>query len=84
MAQTVTGVGTVPGAYTATITVRDAAGNKITQKVKITVETAALANGTFYGTAKPGKSSDPSAYLQFSVGKTGKVTGKVKHGSKWH
>ena len=82
MAQTVTGVGTVPGSYTATITVKDAAGNKITQKVKITVETAAFAKGAFYGTALPdGKAS---SYLRFSVGKTGKVTGKVKHGSKWH
>ena len=72
----ITGVGTVPGAYTATITVKDAAGNKITQKVKITVETAAFANGTFYGTAKPGKSSDPSAYLQFSVRQDGQGDGQ--------
>ena len=75
-------MGTVPGSYTATVTVKDAAGNKITQKVKITVETAAFAKGAFYGTALPdGKTS---SYLRFSVGKTGKVTGKVKHGDKWH
>ena len=71
-----TGVGIVPGSYTATITVKDAAGNKITQNVKITVETAAFANGTFYGTAKPGKSSDPSAYLQFSVRQDGQGDGQ--------
>ena len=81
----ITGVGTVPGSYATTVTVKDAAGNKITQNVKITVETAAFAKGTFYGTAFPGVNDEDSwSYLKFSVGKTGNVTGKVKHGDKWH
>ncbi|MBO7720982.1 MAG: leucine-rich repeat protein [Kiritimatiellae bacterium] len=78
----ITGTGTVSGDFTATVTVKDAAGNKITQKVKITVEAAAYAKGDFYGTAKPGKKGDPMAYLQFTVGKTGKVSGKVTYKGK--
>ena len=78
----ITGTPTKPGSFTATVTVKDAAGNTITQKVKITVEAAAYAKGTFYGTAKPGKKSDPAAYLQFTVGKTGKVSGKVTYKGK--
>ena len=80
MCGVVTGVGTVPGSYTASVTVKDAAGNKITQKVKITVGTAAFAKGTFYGTAKPdGKTL---SYLKFTVGSTGKVSGKVTYKGK--
>ncbi|MBQ2632471.1 MAG: InlB B-repeat-containing protein [Kiritimatiellae bacterium] len=78
----ITGTVTVPGDFTATVTVKDAAGNKITQKVKVTVEAAAYAKGDFYGTAKPGKKGDPTAYLQFTVGKTGKVSGKVTYKGK--
>ena len=78
----ITGTPTKPGSFTAAVTVKDAAGNTITQKVKITVEAAAYAKGTFYGTAKPGKKSDPMAYLQFTVGKTGKVSGKVTYKGK--
>ena len=40
------------------------------------------ARGDFYGTAKPGKKGDPMAYLQFTVGKTGKVSGKVTYKGK--
>ena len=79
----ITGTATKPGSYTATVTVTDAAGNKITQKVKITVSAPSWATGTFYGTAKPGKkATDPAAYLQFTVGSTGKVSGKVKYKGK--
>ena len=78
----ITGTATVVGDFTATVTVKDAAGNKITQKVKITVRTASYAKGTFYGTAKPGKKGDPMAYLQFTVGSTGKVSGKVTYKGK--
>ncbi|MBR2839051.1 MAG: hypothetical protein IKE55_09725, partial [Kiritimatiellae bacterium] len=58
------------------------AGNKITQKVKITVNVPSWARGDFYGTAKPGKKGDPMAYLQFTVGTTGKVSGKVTYKGK--
>ena len=78
----ISGVGTVPGAYTAKVTITSAAGNKITQNVKITVSAPSWAKGTFYGTAKPGKKGDPMAYLQFTVGTTGKVSGKVTYKGK--
>lgn len=79
----ITGKSTKPGSYTATVTVTDAAGNKVTQKVKITVKAPSWASGTFYGTAKPGKKrSDPAAYLQFTVGTDGKVSGKVTYKGK--
>ena len=76
----ITGVGTVPGAYTAKVTVTSAAGNKITQNVKFTVSVPSWAKGTFYGTAKPdGKAL---SYLKFTVGSTGKVSGKVTYKGK--
>ena len=79
----ITGKSTKPGSYTATVTVTDAAGNKVTQKVKITVKAPSWASGTFYGTAKPGKKkSDPAAYLQFTVGTDGKVSGKMMYKGK--
>ena len=80
----ITGVGTVPGAYTAKVTVKSAAGNKITQKVKITVNVPSWAKGDFYGLAYPGVESVGSwgTYLKFSVGATGKVSGKVTHKGK--
>ena len=79
----ITGKSTKPGSYTATVTVTDAAGNKVTQKVKITVKAPSWASGTFYGTAKPGKKkSDPAAYLQFTVGTDGKVSGKMTYKGK--
>ncbi|MBQ3341818.1 MAG: putative Ig domain-containing protein, partial [Kiritimatiellae bacterium] len=76
----ISGVGTVPGAYTAKVTVTSAAGNKITQNVKITVSVPSWAKGTFYGTAKPdGKTL---SYLKFAVAATGKVSGKVTYKGK--
>ena len=79
----ITGVGTVPGSYTATVTVKDTAGNKITQKVKITGNVPSWAKGTFYGLAYPGvKSEDSWAYLKFTAAKAGKVSGKVTYNGK--
>ena len=80
----ITGMGTVPGAYTAKVTVKSAAGNKITQNVKITVNVPSWAKGDFYGLAYPGVESVGSwaTYLKFSVGATGKVSGKVTHKGK--
>ena len=80
----ITGVGTVPGSYTAKVTVKSAAGNKITQNVKITVNVPSWAKGDFYGLAYPGGESVGSwaTYLKFSVGATGKVSGKVTHKGK--
>ncbi|MBR2839588.1 MAG: SUMF1/EgtB/PvdO family nonheme iron enzyme [Kiritimatiellae bacterium] len=79
----ISGKASVTGDFTATVTVKDAAGNKITQDVKMTVNAPSWAKGAFYGTAKPGKkNSDPVAYLQFSVGATGKVSGKVTYKGK--
>ena len=76
----ITGKAKRPGSYTATITVTSAAGNRITQKVKIVVRVPSWAKGTFYGTARPdGKAV---AYLKFTVGSTGKVSGKVSYKGK--
>ena len=76
----ISGVGTVPGAYTAKVTLTSAAGNKITQNVKITVSVPSWAKGTFYGTAKPdGKTL---SYQKFTVTATGKVSGKVNYKGK--
>ena len=75
----ITGTPTKPGSYTATVTVKSAAGNKITQKVKIKVSVQSWAKGSFYGSALPKGAGNPPAYLQFTVGSTGKVTGKVTY-----
>ena len=80
----IAGSPTKPGEYTATVTVTDAAGNKISQKVKFSIAAATWARGTFYGKAKPGKkASDPKGYLKFTVGADGKVSGKLKYKNKW-
>ena len=75
---------TKPGSYTAKVTVKDAAGNKISQKVKITVAVPSWAKGTFYGDARPkGDMGDPTmAYLKFTAGSNGKVSGKVTYKGK--
>ncbi|MBQ3288566.1 MAG: leucine-rich repeat protein [Kiritimatiellae bacterium] len=76
----ITGKATVPGSFIATVTVKNSAGNKITQKVKMTVSVPSWAKGTFYGTAKPdGKTL---SYLKFTVAETGKVSGKVTYSGK--
>ena len=93
----ISGKGTVPGAYTATITVKDAAGNKITQKVKLMVSVPSWAKGSLYGYAVfESKSSSvrqksysveygvTGGTLKFTVSKTGKVSGKVLYNGKWH
>ena len=77
------GTPTKPGTYTVTATLKSAGGNTLTQKIKITVKTPSWATGTFYGRALPStKESDPSAYLQFTVGSTGKVSGKITYKGK--
>ena len=80
----IAGSPTKPGEYTATVTVKDAAGNKITQNVKFVVTAASWVRGTFYGKARPGaKASDPKSYMKFTVGSGGKVSGKLKYKNKW-
>ena len=80
----IAGSPTKPGEYTATVTVKDAAGNKITQKVKFVVTAASWVRGSFYGKAKPGaKASDPKSYMKFSIKSDGKVSGKLKYKNKW-
>ena len=78
----ITGTPTKPGSYTATVTVKSAAGNKITQKVKFKVLVPSWAKGTFYGKALPGGTNNPPASLTFTVGSTGKVSGKVTYEGK--
>ena len=70
------------GSYTATVTVKDAAGNKISQKVKINVVMPDWAKGTFNGYAYiDGMGSQPSL-LQFTVGSAGGISGKVAYKGK--
>ena len=78
----ITGTPTKPGSFTATVTVKSAAGNKITQKVKIKVSVPSWVKGTYYGKALPGGTNNPPASLKFTVGSTGKVSGKVTYKGK--
>ena len=78
----ITGTPAKPGSYTATVTVKSAAGNKITQKVKIKVLVQTWAKGTYYGKALPGGTSNPPASLKFTLGSTGTVSGKVTYKGK--
>lgn len=74
----ITGTPTRPGSFTATVTVKSAAGYKITQKVKFNVYVDASALGWFEGIAQPSaKAADPMANLIFAIGSTGQVSGKV-------
>ena len=78
----ITGVPAKLGSYTATVTVKDAAGNKISQKVKINVVMPDWAKGTFNGFAYiDGDGAQPSL-LQFTVGSTGGISGKVAYRGK--
>ena len=78
----ITGVPTKLGSYTATVTVKDAAGNKISQKVKFNVVMPDWAKGTFNGFAYiDGDGAQPSL-LQFTVGSTGAISGKVAYRGK--
>ena len=75
------GAPTVPGTHSITITAKDAAGNKITQKVKISAEVMSWSRGTYYGQARVDSSSVP-AIATCTVAKTGKVTGKIYYKGK--
>ena len=67
-----------PGSFTVTVTAKSAGGNKVTQKIKIIVYAEREVWGAYEGYAQPSaKAGDPPAKLTFSVGSTGKVTGKV-------
>ena len=79
----ISGTVTRPGTFTATVTVKSAAGNKISQKVKIAVYAPTWVRGAYEGVALPGtKSSDPPAHLKFTVGATGKISGSVNYKGK--
>ena len=74
----ITGTAMKPGSFTATVTAKSAGGYTVTQKVKLTVYVYEEVRGAYYGYTQPGtKASDPPATLTFSVGSTGKVTGKI-------
>ena len=72
----ISGSATKPGTFTATVTAKSAAGNKVTQKVKFTVYAYDTAVGTFNGYARF-KATDPAASLTFTVRAKGEVSGKV-------
>ena len=78
----ITGTPIRSGKYTATVTVKDAAGNTIKQKVKITVYVPSSIKGTYYGTAEPSPyfhtiESNSSA-VTVTISSSGKVSVKVK------
>ena len=70
----ITGKPTVPGKYVATVTVKSAAGNKISQKVKIYVTVPSGYYGPFDGYALV---KTTPAYVTFTSDKYGAVSGKV-------
>ena len=70
----VTGTPKKPGKYTATVTVKSAAGNKVSQKVKLYVTVPSGYYGTFNGYARV---KTTPAYIAFTSDKYGKVSGKV-------
>ena len=77
----ISGMPLKPGSFTAKVTVKDSAGNSISQKVKFKIAVPSYAKGTFYGTAMlDGKTK---SYMQFTIGSTGKVSGKVNYKGKW-
>lgn len=78
---TITGKPVAPGTHYVTITAKDAAGNKITQKVKISAEVMSWSRGTYYGQARVDSSSVP-AIATCTVAKTGKVSGKIDYKGK--
>ena len=74
----ITGTPTKAGTYTVTVTVKDAAGNKITQKVKITVFKPAVPDkivGTYYGNSE--FSTGHGERVVVTVSLLGKVSAKV-------
>ena len=76
----ITGTVKKPGAYTVKVTVTSAAGNKITQNVKIDVKAPSWAYGTFYGygiVVVSGKEIPVMA--KFTSTEVGKVSGKVTY-----
>ena len=74
----ITGTPTKPGTYTVTVTVTDAAGNKITQKVKITVALPSWAKGTFYGYTYSGSSfGRDSRKVTITISSSGKASAKI-------
>ena len=77
----ISGVPLKPGSFTSKVTVKDSSGKSISQNVKFKIIVPVWAKGTFYGTAMPdGKNK---SYIRFTVGETGKVSGKVMYKSKW-
>ena len=79
---TISGTPTKPGSYTATVTVATAAGNKLTFKVKVKVSNYTWSKGTFNGYAFPDGVDKLGGYLTFTVGSTGKISGKVTYKGK--
>ena len=78
----ITGIPKKLGSYTATVTVKDAAGNKISQKVKFKVVMPDWAMGTFNGYAYIDGAGAPPSLLQFTVGSSGGISGKVAYRGK--
>ena len=79
--RTIAGKPVAPGTHYVTITAKDAAGNKITQKVKISAEVMSWSRGTYYGRAMVDSGSVP-AIATCTVAKTGKVSGKIDYKGK--
>ena len=78
----ISGIPTVPGSYTMSVTVKTAAGNSTTLKVKIKILAPKWAQGTFWGYVFPEGLSKPGGTLTFKVGSTGKISGKVTYKGK--
>lgn len=75
----ISGTPTKPGKFTATVTVKSAAGNTISQSVKINIKAPADLYGTFNGYALV---TTTPAYITFTSDAYGKVSGKVTYKGK--
>ena len=75
----ITGTATGPGVYKPVITVKSAAGNKITLKFTFKIAIPEFARGTYYGAAWMGRKwNSPYADVRFTIGKFGAVSAKLK------
>ena len=80
--EVIEGTPTVPGKYTVTATLTSAGGYSVTQKFIIRVKVPDWAKGTFNGYAFPDGGNNPGGYMTFTVGSTGKISGKVNYKGK--
>ena len=79
----ITGTPVKPGSYTVKIKIANASGASISLTVKMKVTVPSWAKGTFYGLAYTGGTTNSRpAYLKFTAGSLGKISGKLIRNGK--